>query len=110
VVLVPLGGSVGNGSRFGDPTVLGSRPAWDKRLTLPARLTELHPSAALQKQFPGSADQWQVVIGALPTTENDTADALVLTYTVDGQTRTIVGRHSVAIARTEANCNKATGG
>jgi hypothetical protein len=110
VVFVPLGGSVESGFEFGDVRAVDDKTAWDKRAVLPATLTKLHPSAALKADFPDSADQWQVVVAVQPTGENDTADAIALTYTVGGRTSVLVGRHSFAVAKTQADCNKDTGG
>jgi hypothetical protein len=110
VAFVPLGGSVTSGFRFGDPKSTTEPGAWAKRLVLPATLTRLRPSAALEDRYPGTADQWQVVVAVQPTGENDTADAIALTYTVGGRTSVLVGRHSFAIAKTPADCTKDTGG
>lgn len=110
VAFVPLGGSVESGFEFGDVRAVADKAAWDKRSVLPAILTKLHPSAAIKADFPDTADQWQVVVAVQPTGENDTADAVALTYTVGGRTSVLVGRHSFAVAKTQAECNKDTGG
>lgn len=110
VAFVPVGNSVTSGFRFGDPKSTTDPEAWAKRLVLPATLTRLRPNAELENRYPGTADQWQVVVSVQPTGENDTADAIALTYTVSGRTTVLVGRHSFAIAKTQADCNKDTGG
>jgi hypothetical protein len=106
VVFVPLGDSVGSGGRFQDPKAAADQVAWAKRLLLPARLTPLHPSAALKEDFPHTANQWQLVVGVQPTGDNDTADAIALTYTVGDRTKVLVGRNSFGVARTVADCTK----
>jgi hypothetical protein len=106
VLFVPLGNSVGSGARFADAKAASDQAAWAKRLLLPARLTSLHPSAALKEDYPGTANQWQVVVGVQPTGENDTADAIALTYTVGDRTKVLVGRNSFGVARTTAACTK----
>lgn len=106
VLFVPLGNSVGGGTRFADAKSAADQVAWSKRLLIPARLTTLHPTAAQKEASPGTATQWQVVVGVQPTGENDTADAIALTYLVGGRTRVLVGRNSFGIARTTASCTK----
>jgi hypothetical protein len=106
VLFVPLGNSVSSGARFADAKAAADQAAWAKRLLLPARLTPLHPSAALEEDFPHTASQWQVVVGVRPTGTNDTADAIALTYTVGGRTRVLVGRSSLGVAQTTADCTK----
>jgi hypothetical protein len=106
VFFVPLGNSVGSGARFADPKAASDQNAWAKRLLVPARLTPLHPSAALKEDYPGTADQWQVVIGVQPTGDNDTADAIALTYTVGDRTKVLVGRNAFGVARTTNDCKK----
>jgi hypothetical protein len=110
VAFVPLGNSVTSGFRFGDPKSTTDPPAWAKRIVPPATLTRLHPSTELENRYPGTANQWQVVVSVRPTGENDTADAIALTYTVGGRTTVLVGRHSFAVAKTQADCTKDTGG
>lgn len=106
VVFVPLGSSVGSGARFADAKSAADQAAWAKRLPLPARLTPLQPSAALKADYPHTADRWQVVIGVQPTGENDTADAIALTYTVGDRTKVLVGRNSFGVARAASDCTK----
>jgi hypothetical protein len=106
VVFVPLGNSVGSGARFADGKAASDQASWTKRLLLPARLTPLHPSAALKTDYPGTANQWQVVVGVRPTGDNDTAEAIAVTYTVGDRSKVLVGRNSFGVARTTADCTK----
>jgi hypothetical protein len=106
VTFVPLGNSVDSGGRFPDVKAAGDPASWAKRQPLPAKLTPLHPSAALKEDYPGTADQWQVVVGVQPTGANDTADAIAVTYTVGNVTRVLVGRNAFGVAQTPADCTK----
>jgi hypothetical protein len=106
VAFVPLGNSVASGGRFPDDKGAADPASWAKREPLPARLTPLHPSAALKEDYPGTANQWQVVVAVQPSAENDTADAIALTYTVGNETRVLVGRNAFGVARTAADCTK----
>jgi hypothetical protein len=106
VLFIPLGNSVGGGTRFADPKAASDQTAWSKRLLLPARLTKLHPTAAQKEASPGTATQWQVVVGVQPTGQNDTADAIALTYTVGDRTKVLVGRNSFGITGSTADCTK----
>ena len=66
----------------------------------------LHPTAGMKKEYPGSAAQWQVVIGVLPTGVNDTADATRHQLHGRRPDPDLVGRHSVAIARTRPTATR----
>lgn len=106
VAVVPLGDSVESVFPFGDPRSIGDKEAWDKRQVLPATLTRLHPTQAVKDEYGAGAAQWQVVIGVEPTGVNDTADAIAIHYTVDGRSSVLVGRHSFAVTKTQADCTK----
>jgi hypothetical protein len=108
VAFVP-GGSVGIGVPWHEVGTTGStEPAsWARHQDMPgAELTRLRPSQQELRTDP-DADGWQLVVGVQPTADLSTAAAVRIHYkgrsTVGSLTTTI----SVALARTEAGCDKA---
>jgi hypothetical protein len=106
VAFVPSGG-VGGAMRYDSNRLATDPRAWRARVSMPgAVLKPLHASRQTLKATP-SADDWQVVVGVLPTTELGMARGVEIVYRSGSRRRTIRGRFVLALSRADAGCRKA---
>jgi hypothetical protein len=101
-------GSVGIGVPWHEVGTTGSTfPAsWARHQDMPgAVLTRLRPTKRDLATDP-DADGWQLVVGVQPTADLSTASAVQIDYRVGQRIGSLTTSISVALARTEAGCDK----